>query len=183
MIRETGLEETMQQEERHHSRRKVARTERGTEDGGNQQQTESLPTEGRVSENILESEDQNSDINTEQKEQEILRPEEQEEIQSRWEKHFETFYNQNISERKYQTKVDRKVNQKLLNTADRIVDKELKDMYDKDGISLWDLNVIYNTSAVTLLETNGKLREIESMGKRHNKPRMAGTIRAAYRLT
>ena len=89
----------------------------------------------------MEPEDQNSDINTEQKRQEILRPEELKEIQSRWEKHFETFYNQNISERKYQTKVDRKVNQKLVNTAERIVNKKLKDMYDKDGISLFDLNV------------------------------------------
>ena len=38
-------------------------------------------------------------------------------------------------------------------------------MYDKDGVSLWDLNVIYYTSVVTLLEANGKLREIRSMGK------------------
>ena len=42
--------------------------------------------------------------------------------------------------------------------VDRIVDKKLKDMYDKDGVSLWDLNVIHYTSAVvTLLETKGKL--------------------------
>ena len=118
----------------------------------------------------MEPEDQNSDINTEQKEHEILPPEELEEIQSRLDKHFETFYNQNISERKYQTKVDSKVNQKLPNTVDRIIDKKLKDMYDKDGVSSWDLNVIYYTSAVTLLETNGKLREIISMGKRNKTP-------------
>ena len=129
-----------------------------------------MPTEGRVLENILEPENHNSDINTEQKQQEILPPEELQEIRSRWEKHFETVYNQNISERKYQTKVDRKVNQKLLNTVDRIVDEKLKDMYDKDGVSLWDLNVVYYTSAVTTLETNGKLREIRSMERRNSKP-------------
>ena len=44
------------------------------------------------------------------------------------------------------------------------------DMYDEDGVSLWDLNVIYETSAVTLLEANGKLTEMRSMGKRHNTP-------------
>ena len=82
----------------------------------------------------MKPEYQNSDINTEQKEHEILPPEELEKIQSRLEKHFETFCNQNISERKYQPKVDSKVNQKLLNTVDRIVDKKLKDMYDKDGV-------------------------------------------------
>ena len=117
LIRETGLDETTQQEEQHNSHRKVARTESETGDGGSQQHAESLPTEGRVLENILEPENQNSDINTEQKQQEILPPEELEEIRSRWEKHFETVYNQNISERKYQTKLDRKVNQKLLNTC------------------------------------------------------------------
>ena len=109
LIRETSPDGTTRQEERHYSRRKVPRTESGNEDRGNQQKTESLPTERRVLENILESEDQNSDINREQKEQEILPPEELEEIQHRWEKHFETFSNQNISESKYQTKVDRKV--------------------------------------------------------------------------
>ena len=158
LIRETGIEKTMRQEDRHHSHRKVEKTESGTEDRGNQQQTERLPTEGRVLENILESKDQNSVINMEQKEQEILPPEKLEEIQSKWGKYFETFYDQNISERKYQTKVDRKVNQKLLNMVNRIVDKKLKDMYDKDGVSLWDINVIHYTSAVvTLLETKGKL--------------------------
>ena len=99
LIRETGLDETTQQEEQHHSRRKVARTEGETEDGGNQQHTESLPTEGRVLENILEPKNQNSDINMEQKQ-----PEELEEIRSRWEKDFETVYNQNVSEKKYQQK-------------------------------------------------------------------------------
>ena len=130
LIRETGIDETTQQEEQHHLHRKVARTESETGDGGSQHHTERLPTEGRVLENTLEPENQNSDINTEQKQQEILPLEELKEIRSRWEKHFETVYNQNISERKHQTKVDRKVNQKLLNTVDRIVDKKLKDMYD-----------------------------------------------------
>ena len=129
-----------------------------------------MPTKRRVLENILEPENQNNDINTEQKQHEILPPEELEGIRSRWEKHFETVYNQNISERKYQAKVDRKVNQKFLNTVDRIVDEKLKDMYDKDGVSLWDLNAIYYTSAVTILETNGKLREIRSMERRNSKP-------------
>ena len=95
---------------RHHSRRKVARTESGTEDRGNQKQTESLPTEERGLEIILESEDQNSDINTEQKQQEHG-TERTRNLTTRrtggnteqMGKHFETFYIQNISERKYQT--------------------------------------------------------------------------------
>ena len=35
----------------------------------------------------------------------------------------------------------------------------------------YDLNAIYYTSAVTTLETNGKLKEIRSMERQNSKPR------------
>ena len=44
-------------------------------------------------------------------------------------------------------------------------------MYESEGVSLWDLNVIYYTSAVTILEAKGKLREIKNMTKQQNIPR------------
>ena len=43
-------------------------------------------------------------------------------------------------------------------------------MYESEGLSLWDLNVIYYTSAVTILEAICKLREIKNMTKQQNIP-------------
>ena len=50
---------------------------------------------------------------------------------------------ENITQRKYQTRADRHIDSKLLATADKIVNEKLKVMYESEGISLWDLNVIY----------------------------------------
>ena len=43
-------------------------------------------------------------------------------------------------------------------------------MYESEGVSLCDLNVIYYMSAVTTLEAKGKLREIKNMTKQQNIP-------------
>ena len=102
--------------------------------------------------------------------QEILPPEEEQKLRDKWEEHFDLFYKENITQRKYQTRVDRHIDSKLLATVDKIVNEKLKVMYESEEVSLWDLNVIYYTSAVTILEAKGKLREIKNMTKQHNKP-------------
>ena len=86
----------------------------------------------------------------------MLPPEEEQKLRDKWEEHFDLFYNENIPQRKYQTRVDRHIDNKLLATVDKIVNEKLKVMYESKGVSLWDLNVIYYTSAITILEAKGK---------------------------
>ena len=43
-------------------------------------------------------------------------------------------------------------------------------MYAREGVLIWDLDVICYTTAVTILEAKGKLREIKNMTKQQNKP-------------
>ena len=100
--------------------------------------------------------------------QEILPPEEEQKLRDKWEEHFDLFYKENITQRKYQTRVDRHIDSKLLATVDKIVNEKLKVMYESKGVSLWDLNVIYYTSAVTIIEAKGKLREIKNLTKQQN---------------
>ena len=95
--------------------------------------------------------------------QEILPPEEEQKLRDKWEQHFDLFYKENITQRKYQIRVDRHIDSKLLATVDKIVNEKLKVMYESEGVSLWDLNVIYYRSAVAILEAKGKLREIKNM--------------------
>ena len=101
----------------------------------------------------------------------MLPPDEEQKLRNKWEEHFDLFYKENITPRKYQTRVDRHIDSKLLATVNKIVNEKLKAMYESEGVSLWDLNVIYYTSAVTILEAKGKLREIKNMTKQQNIPK------------
>ena len=75
-----------------------------------------------------------------------------------------------IAERIYETRIDRKIETKELEYVDQLVGKKLSEMNKQNGISLWDLNVLYYSAAVTLLERQGKLKEKTITWKPQKKP-------------
>ena len=52
-----------------------------------------------------------------------------------------------------------------------IVEDQLDEMTKENGISLWDINVIHYSAAITILEQQGKLKENRSFDQSNNKPR------------
>ena len=52
-----------------------------------------------------------------------------------------------------------------------IIEDQLDEMNKENGISLWDINVIHYSAAITILEQQGKLKENRSFDQRNNKPR------------
>ena len=51
-----------------------------------------------------------------------------------------------------------------------IIEDQLDEMTKENGISLWDINVIHYSAAITILEQQGKLKENRSFDQRNNKP-------------
>ena len=39
-------------------------------------------------------------------------------------------------------------------------------MHDREGVSLWDINIVHYSAAITLLEQEGKLHEAKNIRKR-----------------
>ena len=78
-------------------------------------------------------------------------------IKPQWTRNYEKYLNIEVQERKYLTKKDRKIEELELQAANRIIEDKLID--EGDNINLWKLNVMQYTTAITLLERHGKLRE------------------------
>ena len=78
-------------------------------------------------------------------------------IKPQWTRNYEKYLNIEVQERKYLTKKDRKIEELELQAANRITEDKLTD--EGDNINLWKLNVMQYTTAITLLERHGKLRE------------------------
>ena len=53
---------------------------------------------------------------------------------------------------------------------DEIVNEELNNIEEEYEIDMWIINVIYYTTAITVLEKEGRLREIKRVVKNKEKP-------------
>ena len=85
----------------------------------------------------ITQEPEQSDVTGQQSEQQEIQPlEEEQKLLDKWEEHFDSFYKENITQRKYQTRVDRHIDSKLFATVDKIVNEKLKVMYESEGVSL-----------------------------------------------
>ena len=91
-------------------------------------------------------------------------------IEEKLNENFERYTRLDIAERIYVTRIDGKIETKELEYVDQLVGKTLSEMNKQNGISLWDLNVLYYSAAVTLLERQGKLKEKIITWKLQNKP-------------
>ena len=90
---------------------------------------------------------------------------------------FKKFKSCKLEERRYRTKIDRKISAEDLAIVDIVVEDQLDEMTKENGISLWDINVIHYSAAITILEQQGKLKENRSFDQHNNKTRMAGSAR------
>ena len=53
---------------------------------------------------------------------------------------------------------------------DEIVEERMAEILERHGNNLWTLNVIYYTTAITLIEKEGKLREVKKRSGNEVKP-------------
>ena len=83
---------------------------------------------------------------------------------------FNKFKSCKLEERRYRTKIDRKISAEDLAIVDMIVEDKLDEMTKGNGISLWDINVIHYSAAITILEQQGKLKENRSFDQHNDKP-------------
>ena len=97
-------------------------------------------------------------------------PEVKEELKVRWRKHFQKYINIDVEEREYRTTINNQPPETLLRVMDIIVSEEIEEIEQQHNMNLWTLNVIYYTTAIMLLEHEGKLREMKRRTQTREKP-------------
>ena len=75
-----------------------------------------------------------------------------------------------LEEGPYKTRIDRKIDEENLKLVNDIVAEQMEDMSGENGISLWDINVIHYTVAITVLQQAGKLKETKNVPQHTRKP-------------
>ena len=93
-----------------------------------------------------------------------------EEIREIWKRNFGKYITTDISKREYNVNIKPSPNEKYLKIADEIVAEELEKIKTEYVIDMWTLNVIYYTTAVSVLEKEGRLREIKRNAKINERP-------------
>ena len=83
-----------------------------------------------------------------------------EEIKTIWIRNYKKYIEMEITEREFMTKAKPLPQQKHIQLMDEILAEEIPKIEEQHGVDIWTLNVIYYASAVTVLEKEGRLREI-----------------------
>ena len=83
-----------------------------------------------------------------------------EEIKTIWIRNYKKYIEMEITEREFMTKAKPLPQQKHIQLMDEILAEEIPKIEEQHGVDIWTLNVIYYVSAVTILEKEGRLREI-----------------------
>ena len=86
-------------------------------------------------------------------------------IKLAWIGNYGQYIKVEVQERKYLTRKDRKKDDIEIEAANRIMEEKIK-----DNISMWHINVMQYTTAITLLERHGKLREKRSRKVERKEP-------------
>ena len=151
-------------------------------------QQENAPTQARIEEHtqFISPQDNTQDgihnenpvVNNANEEQHVQEPtpnehregEKYKQLKEKYFTNFNKFKSCKLEERRYRTKIDRKISAEDLAIVDMIVEDQLDEMTEENGISLWDINVILYSTAITILEQQGKLKENRSFDQRNNKP-------------
>ena len=106
----------------------------------------------------------NTPINTEQYSYMPTNAEAQElfdRIKEKWDNYFQNYKEMDLENREFTTRISRNLSNLQWTITNEIVDKHLKDISEVREVDLWDLNVSYYVSAVTLLDCNGLLNQKE----------------------
>ena len=85
-------------------------------------------------------------------------------------KNFDKYLGTDISMREYSTRTKPLPDQKLLQILDQIIAEEMNNIKTSYGMDYWIMNVIYYSTAVTILEKEGRLREDKRRPKANEKP-------------
>ena len=129
--------------------------------------------------NILEDNNRGDDNDTDED------LELKEEIRERWKYNFQKYIKMNINMREYNVNLKPTPEEKYIRIVDEIVNEELNNIEEEYEIDMWIINVIYYTTAVTVLEKEGRQREIKRVVKNKEKPgwqiRMESRIEAIRR--
>ena len=108
-----------------------------------------------------------------------------EEIRERWKYNFQKYIKMNINMREYNVNLKPTPEEKYIKIVNEIVNEELNNIEEEYEIDMWIINVIYYTTAVTVLEKEGRLRKIKRVVKNKEKPgwqiRMESRIEAIRR--
>ena len=131
---------------------------------------EPLNDEQMIDENEKEQEN-NTPINTEQDSYMPTNAEAQElfdRIKEKWGNYFQNYKEMDLENREFTTRISRNLSNIQWTITNEIVHKHLKDISEVREVDLWDLNVCYYVSAVTLLDCSGLLNQKEI--KRREKP-------------
>ena len=95
---------------------------------------------------------------------------EKEELCQQWNRNFEKYIKSEISHREFSTKAKPPPNKVKLAIMDQIVEEEMNRIEEDYGMNMWTLNVIYYSTAVTLLKKEGNLRKEHIVRRPHKKP-------------
>ena len=93
-----------------------------------------------------------------------------EKLRKIWIKNFDKYLKMDIDDREYSTKMKPGPEKVHLEILDQIVAEEIKNIEEEQEKNLWTLNVIYYTTAVTVMENEGKLRLEKRNQKVKEKP-------------
>ena len=83
---------------------------------------------------------------------------------------FRKYKTYKLEERPYKTRIDRKIDEENLKLVNDIVAEQMEEMNGENGISLWEINVIHYTAAITVLQQAGKLKETKNVSQHTSKP-------------
>ena len=110
----------------------------------------------------IENESITSDTTTEKQRKQHTDPdidqERLENMKARWSENYDKYKDKPLREREFLTKTDRNILENDLKIVDKLVNDFIEENLQKDGLSLWDLNVICYTSTVTILDNLGRLK-------------------------
>ena len=101
----------------------------------------------------IQQQQKSMDIDTD--EQSIIYREDLREI---WRKNFEKYINMDIEHREFSTEVMPPPMQENLDILNKIIEEEIMRLEKEHQLDLWTINVIYYTSAVSILQKEGKLK-------------------------
>ena len=91
-------------------------------------------------------------------------------LTQRWKENFEKYISKSVDDREYSTTISPPPSEKLLNAMDKIVEDQAEEIIDRYGNNLWTLNVLYYVTAITVIEKEGKLKEIKKRSGTSVKP-------------
>ena len=100
----------------------------------------------------------------------MVRTKLKEEMRENWKQNFQKYITMNINMREYNVNLKPTPEAKYIEIASEIVKEEMPIIEQEYEIDMWTLNVIYYTTAVTVLRKEGRLKENIRTVKKKEKP-------------